>query len=156
MRQYTGIRYKSQPFSDLTFARIGVILAHHHGTRAAASDDGSCLVCLEHGAVTGAVCQRLAQIAREASKHVDQARLAEPGSYTRIIGRGFINERKQFDVAGSKALEPADTITPGTLMVIVGGSRCRDDGDEGSGTTCKLHRPAVGHGHLSAKFGATF
>src|SRR5436190_677808 len=89
-------------------------------------------------------------------EHVNQARLTDTGSYGRIVGRGFVDEGKQLNLRGAKALEPACAIAARTLVIVVGRGCRRDNADECVRSACKLDGTAVRNGHLPAKFGSAF
>src|SRR5947209_4260497 len=67
VRQDTGIGQQVQPFDDVAPGRIVVVLAHDHGSGAAASDDGPGHVSLEHGLPACAILDRFTEIACKAA-----------------------------------------------------------------------------------------
>ncbi len=156
MGQDAGIGKKVQALDDASAVAVSIILAHDHSARAAASDDRARLVSSEHGVVTGAAGECLTQVTREAAEHVNQARLTDASSYSRVVSRGFVDEGEELNLRGTEALEPAYTIAARTLVIVVGRGCRRDNADERAGSACKLDGTAVGEGHLPAKFGAAF
>ncbi len=92
VRQDACIGHQPEPLDDLGLARIVVILAQDHCSGAAAGYHRSAGVGFEHGLPACAMLQRLAQVAREATQHVDQTRLPDFAGYLRIVGRGLVDE----------------------------------------------------------------
>src|SRR5260370_39993269 len=133
-------------------AAVSIILAHDHSARAAASNDRARLVGSEHGLVTGTSGKRLAQVGGEAAEHVDQARLTDAGGYSRVVGRGFVDEGKELNLRGAEALEPVYAIAASALVIVVGRGGRRGDAGESAGSARKLDGAEGGGRPLPATF----
>src|SRR6266702_1119070 len=134
--QHTGIGHESQTLNNLFLAGIEVVLAHDHSSSTATSDDGSRCVGCEYGLPAGAIRERLAEVTRKATEHIDQAGLVDLCHDLWIVGRGVVDEWKHFDSPGTKVAKPVLAIATCTLRVVVG-SGCRGNDADGSiGTAC--------------------